>query len=39
MSMVGQGESADIFVSELKAKLVTYDNRVVSFTFSIPMIK
>ena len=37
--MVGQSESDDIFVSELKAKELTYVNRVISSTFSIPMTK
>ena len=36
MSMVGQSESDDIFVSELKANW-TYGNRVTSSTFCIPM--
>ena len=36
MSMVGQSESDDIFTYELKAN-VPYDNRVLSFTFPIPI--
>ena len=36
MSMVGQSESDDIFVSEFESQL-TYGNRVTSSTFSIPM--
>ena len=35
--MMGQSESDDIFVSELKAKERIYDNRVISFIFFIPM--
>ena len=35
MSMVGQSESDDIFVSELKSK--EHTNYIISLTFSIPM--